>query len=345
MRLANPQGARHSTIMISPRPANPAAAAILIVIATAFIASTTLIAKALSSPAFGPALHPLQISHGRFAFAFCFLILAASALRPRMTRPNLRLHLARTVCGWAGVTLMFASVAFIPLADATAISFLNPVFAMVLSIPLLGERVGRLRWGAAALALIGATILLRPTPGNFQAASLLALGAAAIMGLELIFIKKLAGRESPFQVLLVNNTIGVLIASAAVLPVFMMPTPAQWGLLALLGGAMAIAQACFVNAMARADASFVAPLSYATLIFAALFDGIAYQQFPDQTTWAGALIIVTGAALLALREAHRKSAPQTQAAPTVATAQFPSGPAAPMPHPQTTKPGDLCSKP
>jgi drug/metabolite transporter (DMT)-like permease len=214
------------------------------------------------------------------------------------------LHIVRTSFGWAGVTLMFASVAFIPLADATAISFLNPVFGMMLAIPLLGERVGPIRWSAAIIALIGALVLLRPTPDSFQIAALLPLGAAICLGFELIFIKKLTGRENPFQVLLTNNFVGVVISTIAVLPFWITPTLAQWGILALIGMFMAVAQTCFVNAMARADASFVAPFSYATLIFATLYDLIFYDVFPDEITWLGAGIIIAGAVLLAVREAQ-----------------------------------------
>jgi drug/metabolite transporter (DMT)-like permease len=214
------------------------------------------------------------------------------------------LHIVRTSFGWAGVTLMFASVAFIPLADATAISFLNPVFGMMLAIPLLGERVGPIRWSAAIIALIGALVLLRPTPDSFQIAALLPLGAAICLGFELIFIKKLTGRENPFQVLLTNNFVGVIISTLTVLPFWITPTLAQWGILALIGMFMAVAQACFVNAMARADASFVAPFSYATLIFATLYDLIFYDVFPDAITWLGAGIIIAGAVLLAVREAQ-----------------------------------------
>jgi drug/metabolite transporter (DMT)-like permease len=292
--------------MYTPQPQNNALAAVLILGATAFIAATTLMAKTLSTDALGKPLHPLQISHGRFLFAFLGLGLAACILRPRVVAPNWRLHFARTTCGWAGVTLMFASVAYIPLADATAISFLNPVFAMMLAIPLLREQVGRVRWSAAALALVGALVLLRPTPESFQPAALLALGAAMIMGLELIFIKKLAGRENPFQILLINNMIGLCIASCAVITVWAPPTTAQWGLLAGIGLCMAVAQTCFVNAMARADASFVAPFSYATLIFAAAYDALFYGVRPDLVTYIGAAIILTGALWLALREARLK---------------------------------------
>ena len=270
--------------MFQARAQNPALAASLIGIATAFIAGTTLFAKALGSDAFGPALHPLQISHGRYVFAFIALVMVAAIMRPKFGTPNWRLHIVRTSFGWAGVTLMFASVAFIPLADATAISFLNPVFGMMLAIPLLGERVGPIRWSAAIIALIGAFILLRPTPDSFQIAALLPLGAAICLGFELIFIKKLSGRENPFQVLLTNNFVGVVISTIAVLPFWIAPTLAQWGILALIGMFMAVAQTCFVNAMARADASFVAPFSYATLIFATLYDLIFYDVFPDAIT-------------------------------------------------------------
>ncbi|UWR21637.1 DMT family transporter [Sulfitobacter sp. S190] len=299
---------------VAARP-NNALAAGLITLATAFIATTTLMAKALGTDTLGPPLPALQISHGRFLFAFIGLTTAALILRPRIGRPHWGLHVARSVLGWGGVSLMFASVAFIPLADATAISFLNPVFAMMLSIPLLGERVGRVRWSAAALALLGALILLRPAPGSFQPAALLALGAAMAMGLELIFIKKLAGREGPFQILLVNNLIGLSIASAAVLPVWQIPTSAQWATLAGLGLCMAVAQACFVNAMARADASFVAPFAYGTLVFAALYDVLFYRVVPDWITLIGAAIILTGAVWLALREARVRPPPDNRPPP------------------------------
>jgi len=290
--------------MFVARTLNPPLAIGLMLSATAFIAGTTLLAKAIGAGHLGPPLHPLQISHGRFVFAFAIFVAFAAVLRPRIQRPDLRLHLGRTLCGWGGVTLMFAAVAFIPMGDATAISFLNPVFAMLLAIPLLGEKVGRIRWGAATIALIGALILLRPTPSSFQPAALLALVAAVVMGLEVIFIKKLAGREAPFQILLVNNAIGVGIASLAVIPVWVPPTPAQWAALAGIGALMAMAQVFFINAMARADASFVAPFSYATLIFAALYDAMVFGTRPDAVSWLGAAVILSGAGLLAWREAR-----------------------------------------
>lgn len=284
------------------RAANPPLAVTFMLTATAFIAGTMLMAKSLGTDTLGPPLHPLQISHGRFLFALLAIASAAAVMRPKITKPHLGLHIGRTLFGWGGVTLMFAAVAFIPLSDATAISFLNPVFGMLLAIPLLGERVGPWRWFAAFMALLGALVLLRPGPESFQLAGLLALGAATLMGMELIFIKKLANREPAFQILLINNAIGLCIATLAVLPVWTMPTLPQWGALVGLGILMATAQACFVNAMARADASFVTPFSYVTLIFATGYDLLIFDVLPDWISILGALIILSGASLLAWRE-------------------------------------------
>lgn len=283
---------------------NPAAAAAFMLMATMLIAGTTLMAKLLGGDHLGAPLHALQISHGRFLFAFIAIATTARVMRLRFQAPDLRTHVARSVAGWSGVTLMFASVAFIPLADATAISFLNPVFAMVLAIPLLGERVGPWRWGAAGLAVIGAIVLIRPGAGSFQPAALLALGAAALLGLEIIFIKRLTGREAPLQILLINNAIGLSIATIAVLFVFQSPTPAQWAALAALGLMMAGAQSLFIQSMRRADASFAVPFSYATLVFAGLYDLAAFGVVPQATSLIGGAIIVSAALILVWRESR-----------------------------------------
>ena len=97
------------------------------------------------------------------------------------------------------------------------------------------------------------------------------------------------------------------IATVAVSFVWQAPTVSQWMLMAGVGCAMAAAQACFVNGMARADASFVAPFSYATLIFAAGYDIIFYRVIPDAVTILGAGVIIAGALLLAWREGLRAS--------------------------------------
>ena len=281
---------------------NPAASAAFMLTATLLIAGTTLMAKLLGGDSLGDPLHPLQISHGRFLFAFMAIGSVAAVTRLRIAQPDLRSHAARSIAGWSGVTLMFAAVSFIPMADATAISFLNPVFAMVLAIPLLGERVGPWRWGAAGLAVLGAVVLIRPGAGTFQPAALLALASALVLGVEIILIKRLSGRERPLQILLINNAIGLTVATVAVSFVFRWPSPEQWAALAALGLMMAGAQSLFIQSMKRADASFAVPFSYATLVFAGLYDFAVFGVIPVPTSLMGAAIIVAAALVMVWRE-------------------------------------------
>ena len=285
---------------------NPLLAAALTLCASAFAAGSTFMAKVVGSGTLGPALHPLQVSQGRFLFAFIAISSLAMILRPKMTKPNLKLHIGRSVLGWGGVTLMFAAAVYIPLSDATAISFLNPVFAMIFAIALLGEKVGPWRWLAAAVSLTGALILIRPGAESIQTGALFALGAAVVLGGEVILIKFLTNSDGPFQILLINNTIGIVIATCAAIPVWIWPSPLQWAGLAGVGLLMVSAQAFFTNAMMRGEASFVAPFFYASLVFAALYDAAIFGVIPDLVSLVGALTVLAGAGLLAWREAVRK---------------------------------------
>jgi len=291
---------------------NPRVAVAFMLLAAAFIAGSTLFAKALGTGLFGQTpigapLHPLQVTFGRFCFAWIAVAATVAALRPALSRPAWGWHISRNICGVIGVTLMFAAAAAIPLADATAISFLNPIFAMVFAIPLLGERVGPWRWIAAAIGVLGALFLVRPGAAGLEFGALLALGSAVLFGLEAIFIKRLSGREIPLQILLVNNSLGLVMISVLVLPAWQALNAVQWLCLAALGVLMAMAQFCYVNAVARADASFVAPFAYATLIFAALYDFSVFGTVPVALSFVGSGLILLGAAILAWREGRTRS--------------------------------------
>lgn len=287
---------------------NPAMAAALMLLACAFIAGSTLLAKVAAQGTYGPALHPLQVSFGRFLFAFLALAGFWLIRRPSIVKPDYKRHIARSIAGWLGVSLMFAAAAMIPLSDATAISFLNPVFAMALAVIFLGERIGVVRIFAALLALIGSVILLRPGTGSFELGGLFALGAALLFGAEITIIKYLSGKEGPFQILFLNNMIAVVIASFAASFVWQHVSGVQWVILAGVGLTMMAAQICYVNSIARADAGFVTPFTYVTLIFATLYDLALFGVIPDSISYLGSALILSGAALLAWREGRKKRA-------------------------------------
>lgn len=298
----------------APRSA-PLAAVGLMLCACACIAATSLMAKALGRGFGGEVLHPLEISAGRFGFALLALAPVLAWARPSLRGAAWPEHVGRTLCGWAAVSTMFAAAAGMRLADATAISFLSPMVAMVLAIPLLGERVGRWRWGAAAAAFAGALVLIRPGAEAFQPVALVALASAGFMGMETILVKRLTGGtsssaaarpgEPTLRILAINNALGAVIAVAAAAFVWRWPSPEQWTLLAAIGTVMVTAQALFIRALRRGDASFVVPLFYATLIFAALYDLAIFGEVPTPWSALGATLIIAGAVVLAWRERVR----------------------------------------
>jgi len=271
-------------------------------IATGFIAGSTMTAKILGTGE--DPLHPFQISAGRFFFAFCALLLASLFLKPKFQKPNLKLHGARALFGWLGVTGMFAAASHIPLADATAISFLNPVVAMILAIPLLGEKVGKIRWTAAGFAFLGMLLLIKPGSAAFHPAALLALAAACFMGLEITIIKKLTNTDRPLQILIINNALGTIIACTVAFFFWQTPSPTQLLLMAMVGLLMVTAQTFFIQSMRSGEASLMVPFSYATLLFAGLYDLILFNVIPDHLSLFGAAIILTSGIVLAVRE-HR----------------------------------------
>lgn len=281
---------------------------------TLLVAATTLFAKALGNGALGEMVPALMVSQARFVFGFLtvalVLLARRAAGRPAWVepaggarRPQWLLHLLRTALGWLGGFLMFSAAVSLPLADANALSFVSPVATMLFAVLLLGEKVGPWRWLAAAIALFGALVLLRPGAGIIQPAALFALGAAATMGLESIVIKRLATTEPPGRTMLINNAMGALIGCGMAAPVFFWPQAGLvWLLLVAMGSVMVSAQVLYLMANQRADASFVAPFWYLTLVWAAGYDIAVFGLWPDAVSVIGAAIIAAGGLLMTWRE-------------------------------------------
>ena len=294
--------------MFLPALPNSFRAALIMIAASSLVGMTTIIAKMLGQHFEGESLHPLQVSAGRFGFALLTLLIVLIIKRYKFEKPNYLIHFTRSFFGWMGVTSMFAAVTLIPVSDAISISFLNPVFAMILAFFILKESVSPLRWLAAGISLGGSIILLRPGLDSFQLASLIAFVAAVCFGIEVILIKKLSGMEAPLQILSINNSIGFVISITAASFVWTDPSERQWAELCALGVIMVTAQSLFIQALRRSDASYVLPFSYLTLVFATFYDIWIFKSQPDWISALGACTIVSGALILGMKEFYEAKA-------------------------------------
>ena len=263
----------------------------------------SILTKMLGNSFFGEGVHPLQIAHSRFFFGFIILLFFYIYLKPSLKSLYINLHILRSLFGVLGVSIWFTSLLYIPASDATAINFLNPIFAMIFAIFFLSEKVGWVRWLATIISLFGGLLLIRPsTDLNVNPIALLCLFGALIMGMEIICIKYLSEREAVFKILLLNNFFAFFIASFWLPFFFKIPGLLEIFCLVAVAICFITGQFFFINSMKRAEASFIMPFFYTTLIFVILLDLIFFNFFPDKISFVGAFLIIFGTLVVTIRE-------------------------------------------
>ena len=109
------------------------------------------------------------------------------------------------------------------------------------------------------------------------------------------------------KILFINNAIGLFLSTIALIFVWDSPSTGQWFVLAAIGFLMVIGQACNLQAFKRADATFVLPFSYSTLIFATIYDFSVFSVVPDLISYLGSAVIVFAALLLTVPEMRKSN--------------------------------------
>jgi drug/metabolite transporter (DMT)-like permease len=236
------------------------------------------------------------------------LLLVPSALRGggaawRTKRPGL--HLLRGSGLLLSGFLFIAALRFLPLADATSIGFVSPLFITALSIPFLGEQVGLRRWAAIVVGLIGVLIVVRPGTSAFQPASLLPILSALTWAGAIIITRKMSGTEGTTTTLLYSAVSALVVVSAVVPFDWVWPDRGELGLALVYGLFASAGQWLVVLAYQRAGASVLAPFSYSQLVWAAGLGFLVFGAIPDLWTVAGAAVIVASGLYTAHRERIR----------------------------------------
>ncbi len=249
-------------------------------------------------------LHPIEIVWGRYAFN-AVLVMGAVALgvfpSPRgASRPGLQLVRG---AGMLGSSVFFvAALGAIPIATATAVGFVSPLFIMALSVPLLGERVGARRWAAAAVGFAGVLLVVRPGMEGVDPMALLPLLSSACWALAVVLTRKMGEAEAPERTYAWTVLSGLLGACALVPAVWVTPSAAEWGLLAVLGLLAGAGQYLLLRACVYMPASSLAPFSYSQMLWAIAAGWLVFATVPDAMTLVGAAVIVGSGIYIAGRE-------------------------------------------
>jgi drug/metabolite transporter (DMT)-like permease len=236
------------------------------------------------------------------------LLLVLALLRGRflaqLRTQHLGMHIARALTQIASTALFFTSLAYIGLAEATALIDTNPVLITLGAAVFLGEKLGPRRIFGVLAALAGAIIILRPGAAVVSIAALLPLIGAVSYAANALVTRWIGPRESAWTSMAFTSVVCTALASLA-LPLFWVPiASADLPGFALIGLFGTIAQLCIIRAFTLAEASSVAPFAYAGILFATVWGILFFDNYPDRWTVVGALVIVAAGLYVWHREAR-----------------------------------------
>lgn len=256
----------------------------------------------------GDLASPLQIMFLRYVGGFVTVVLIAISRRESvrtLQSAHRGSQMLRALAGGLGGAAIIYGNANMPLVDANAISLTSGVFTLILGYFVFQDRLGPRGICGAIVCIAGAAMVMvsrgafsGPTVGYLWPASVVLVGAI-LLGTEHVFIKILAMSDRPLVTLAHANVFGALLL---LLPAVLTWGSVGWVNLALLGlGPLAIlGQYLNIRGYTSASVSLLAPIGYASLIFAALWGWLFFAELPTAGVLTGCLIIAAGGITLAL---------------------------------------------
>jgi len=263
-------------------------------------------------------MHAFQMLFIRSLIGLAILVPVITRSRrgwSQVGRRHLPGHLFRNVLHFTGQVLWIFGIALLPLATVSAIEFTSPLWAGVLAVLFLGERMTVGRVAAFALGFVGILVIVRPGVVEISEGIVIMLVCAFFFGATGVVTKWLTRRETAlaitFYMVLMQAVFGAAASTAVWQPLTLDQAP--W--LVLMGVTGLSAHFCLTSALAEADATFVMPLEFLRLPVVALAGFLLYAEAFELVTLLGALIIFSGNYVSLMYETRRGRPPEPPAAP------------------------------
>ena len=280
--------------------------------------------------------NPLQVAWLRMAMQSTIVIPIAAWRHGvcgvlRAPRPHLLLLRG---CFLVGATIFFfTAIGYMPLADAIAITFIEPIILLILSAAFLRERVPLRRWIVAAIGFGAVMLIVKPGGSSFHPASLSAMLASVFFSMYLLSTRaiQLGPNPPPTLVMLGYQSVPGAIALGLALPATWSPITSnvQLALALSMGAIGATSHALLILAFQACEASFLAPLLYSEIIMQTVLGYAIWGDIPDALTIVGIVIIISAGLYLGSTESRAQKRPSEQgeapapAAPVDASCEMP----------------------
>lgn len=214
----------------------------------------------------------------------------------RIRTDRLGSHLVRNIFHFTGQSLWFWAITMIPLTQVFALEFTSPIWVILLSPLVLGEKLTRTKLIAAALGFAGVWIVAKPDFATIDLGVLAAIGAAFFFAATTLMTKALTKGEAIIGILFWLTLMQAGFGFAAVLAdgQITWPTAATLPWLGLIGIAGVTAHLCLTSALSLAPASSLVPLDFARLPLIAAIGAVFYAEPIEIRLFFGAGLIFLG---------------------------------------------------
>jgi Predicted permease, DMT superfamily len=248
----------------------------------------------------------------------CLLMLAIVAPihgRAMVQTQRTGLVIVRAISLTLGSLLVSLALQRMPVAETVAIVYLTPVLVVLLSGPLLGERVGSIAWIAAILGFAGVLLIARPGGGLDPWGVIFVMGNVVVSVAYNLLSRVLARTERTMAMLFYVALVGA-IGFGIFLPWTMhgvAPTPLQIVLFAGLGVSAWLGHYLFTLSYRYAPAALIAPMTYMHLVFAGVLGWLVFGDVPDALAFGGMALVIAAGVVSAIRPRRGKRPAQLAA--------------------------------
>ena len=251
----------------------------------------------------------LEVSWARFAGHVVFtamIFLPSRGVSMFITRQP-KIQLARSMIQCLSNCLFVAAIVYQPLANASAIGMMGPLFVVVMAWPMLGEKASLSHILAVLVGFVGVMIIIRPGASVFHPSALLLIGISMCFAVYQILTRMGANIDSTAATTFYSSVFGA-VAMLVVLP-FVGKLPvnftdfAMFCALGIIGG---LGHYCVVLALARAPANIIAPFAYFQLLGSTAVGYYMFDQLPDLPTFIGAAIVVGAGIMLGWTQTRKR---------------------------------------
>jgi drug/metabolite transporter (DMT)-like permease len=215
-------------------------------------------------------------------------------------------HARRALSGLFGMIFTYGAVLLLPLAEATTLGFTAPVFAVLIAIVLLHERIGPYRWAAVAMGFAGVIVVMQPFSGLHEGVTLagVAVGLVAPFMVALISfqLQDLNTTENPWSIVFWFAALTTPIAALALPFVIAAHDPLTLALILGMGLVGAAAQMLLTTSLRFGSAAVILLMDYTALLWASVYGFFIFDRAAPASLWLGAPLIIAAGLLIAWRE-------------------------------------------